>query len=225
MIYLIDSNNKHLYDDILDQMFRQRHKVFVELFGWPLITDGIWEIDQFDNDSAVYIVCVDDNDIVLGAKRLIPSIKPNVLNTIFPKLCEGPPPSSDDTWEVSRFYVTENYEKDQYDAKGTATGELMVAMFQYALKMDIAKITCVTNINIVPGMLKANYELTPLGLPSVVHNDCLFAYAISVNEAILEHIKELKGIDSNNLYRERLFNFPIERKNSIHAVLKQGELQ
>ncbi|OYW44965.1 MAG: autoinducer synthase, partial [Novosphingobium sp. 12-63-9] len=51
-----------LGDRVFRSMFEERKRVFVDLLGWDIpILAGRYEIDQFDDDEAVYIVITDDS--------------------------------------------------------------------------------------------------------------------------------------------------------------------
>lgn len=71
-------------------MFEQRKRVFVDLLRWDVpVLVGRYEIDQFDNDCAVYIVIADAEGEHLASVRLLPTCRDHILGTIFPELCEG----------------------------------------------------------------------------------------------------------------------------------------
>ena len=46
---------------ILDGMYRDRKKIFVDLLGWDVpVVDGAYEIDQFDDEHAIYVVATNE---------------------------------------------------------------------------------------------------------------------------------------------------------------------
>jgi N-acyl-L-homoserine lactone synthetase len=86
-------------------MARYRHRVFVEMLGWPLQTreQGL-EFDQFDREDTMYVVARDACDDVVGTARLLPTTRPYLLRELFPQLLHGQPmPSTPRIWELSRF--------------------------------------------------------------------------------------------------------------------------
>lgn len=90
--------------DIYCKVGEYRHKVFVEMLGWDLQTRDGMELDQFDRPDTLYMVSQDDNGIVNGCARLLPTHRPYLLGEVFPELMQGQPiPCSPDVWELSRF--------------------------------------------------------------------------------------------------------------------------
>jgi len=70
---------------VIDGMFRDRKRVFVDLLKWDVpVVDGEYEIDQFDTDRAVYLIAVDDAGDHLGSIRLLPTDGDHILGSIFP---------------------------------------------------------------------------------------------------------------------------------------------
>lgn len=107
---------------------RYRHSVFVEALGWCLPgRDGL-EQDEFDCDNTVYVFAQDDEQRIVAFARLLPTTHPYPLAQLFPELLDGrAPPSSADTWELSRFSAT---------AAGVgeaASSPLAVALLDHAL--------------------------------------------------------------------------------------------
>ena len=57
MIYLVDRRNRADFNQQLEEMYRQRHQVYAEKRGWKsLLRPDKREIDQFDNEDAVYLM-------------------------------------------------------------------------------------------------------------------------------------------------------------------------
>lgn len=79
---------------VFRSMFEERKRVFVDLLGWDVpVLARRYEIDQFDDDEAVYIVITDDTGEHAGSARLLQTDRPHILDTIFPNLCDGVPPT------------------------------------------------------------------------------------------------------------------------------------
>ena len=87
----------------LRAMYRARKEVFVDLLKWDLpVLAGEFEIDQFDGEDAVYLISAAEDGEHFGSIRLLPTDRPHLLGSIFPHLCDGPPPSGADIWEITR---------------------------------------------------------------------------------------------------------------------------
>lgn len=91
----------------LKEMYSLRSKVFNDRNQWGLPTTNGLEIDSFDSDNAVYIVCVECiSDSVIACWRLLPTTSDYMLNTVFKHLAPSSTTISDPhIWELSRFAV------------------------------------------------------------------------------------------------------------------------
>jgi len=141
MIHIINRFNQHLYADILDQMFQLRHKIFVEKKGWKALEqESEFDIDQFDTDDAVYFLKLDKNDQILGGMRLVPTMRPTQLGTIFKEWCHfEPAPKAADVWEWSRYFIADN--KHRSKAGYPVFYELFFAILEYAVAKKIVALT------------------------------------------------------------------------------------
>src|SRR5918996_3192836 len=89
------------------EMHLHRKHVFVDTMGWRIGPRESWlEVDQFDDDYAVYIIAVGEEDRHLGSVRLLPTTRPHMLSTVFADLCPQSAPVGADIWEISRFLAT-----------------------------------------------------------------------------------------------------------------------
>lgn len=83
-VHVVDETNAADYPDLLDEFFRQRHRVYAEELRWvPLSPDGR-ERDQFDTPDATYLLVVDDNRLIAGS-RMIETDKPHLVSEVFPE--------------------------------------------------------------------------------------------------------------------------------------------
>ena len=70
MIKIVTAENREKFARKLNAMFADRKQVFVDILKWDLpVTEGLYEIDQFDNDDAVYLLAIDENGAHLGSMR------------------------------------------------------------------------------------------------------------------------------------------------------------
>jgi hypothetical protein len=80
-------------DHILRGMFAARESVFIDLLKWDVpVLAGLYEIDQFDNEHARYLVLSDDNDDHMASARLLPTTREHIVGDIFPSFARRPPP-------------------------------------------------------------------------------------------------------------------------------------
>ncbi|MHA6721203.1 acyl-homoserine-lactone synthase [Sphingomonas sp. RS6] len=91
-------------DAVMRAMFEARKRVFVDLLGWDLpVLAGRYEVDQFDDIHARYLILTDSEGRHLASARLLPTERPHLLGSLFAELCDVPPPTGPSTWEITRF--------------------------------------------------------------------------------------------------------------------------
>jgi acyl homoserine lactone synthase len=146
MIIAIDGLNKHLFQPILEDMYRLRARVFADRLGWEVnIEDGM-EIDQFDRLDPGYIVGLDDDLNVISCARVLQTTGPHMLSDVFEAILDGEPPLRSSTvWESTRFCVDTQRLKRKDSAKtvSVATCELMIGILEYSQAAGIEDIITV----------------------------------------------------------------------------------
>lgn len=160
MIEVITRENRHEYNTEMEQMFRQRHRVFVEQLKWdlPLAAGGL-ERDQFDTEDAIYLLSLDHQGNVNGSKRILPTIKPHLMSELFPHMVTGEIPRGNHIWESSRSCISP-------DCRDSGIiGELFLAMVEVGLALSIQQIIFVSSMAFYPTILHAGWGVVPLGLP------------------------------------------------------------
>ncbi|MEC9343913.1 MAG: acyl-homoserine-lactone synthase [Pseudomonadota bacterium] len=110
MIVYVDRKNRHAYRHALLQYHRLRKKVFCDTLGWvPGRPDGI-ETDAFDQCYNVVILDLQESTgMVNGGVRLMPTLGPTLLHTVWSDLLPDPNRyRSPKIWEATRFCVDED---------------------------------------------------------------------------------------------------------------------
>lgn len=93
----------HLHGAAWISHHRLRYEIFVKRQNWKLPhIDGI-EFDEFDTPAARYLLWLDDDGLARGAVRLIPTIRPYMVQKLWPDLLDHAPPEDPAIWEASRF--------------------------------------------------------------------------------------------------------------------------
>lgn len=160
----------------LRSMFEDRKSVFVDLLKWDLpVLDGRFELDQFDNDAATYLIIADEEGDHLGSARLLPTDHPHILSTLFPHLCASPPPSGPGVFEITRFCLSR---RQKSAARLKTRNELVSALAWYALDTAIRTYTGVAEIGWLQQILAFGWNCRPLGIP--VRDDCGMIGALSI---------------------------------------------
>jgi len=155
-------------DRTLRTMFEDRKSVFVDLLKWNVpVIDGRFEIDQFDDENASYLIVAGDDGDHLGSARLLPTTRPHILDSLFRDLCASPPPTGPRVFEITRFCLSR-----RQGANGRrATRNLLVSgLVAHALARGIRTYVGVAEIAWLQQILAFGWECRPLGLPS--RRDC-----------------------------------------------------
>src|SRR4051794_21109235 len=88
----------------LREMFEARKRVFIDLLKWDVpVLEERYEIDQFDDEQATYLIVPDEAGGHAGSARLLETGRPHILDTLFPELCETPLPCGPKVLEITRF--------------------------------------------------------------------------------------------------------------------------
>jgi len=163
---------------ILDAMHRDRKHVFVDLLKWEVpVIDGLFEIDQFDDERAIYLVAADANGEHRGSIRLLPTDGPHILGSIFPDLCEGGVPRSPDIYEISRGCLSMRLRAPE---RLTVRNALTTAVVEFALMHGIHAYTCIADAGWLSQVLALGWDCWPLGLPREIGRSLTGALRIDI---------------------------------------------
>ncbi|MGD0632830.1 MAG: acyl-homoserine-lactone synthase [Beijerinckiaceae bacterium] len=99
----------HHFGDALASQARLRYKTFVAHRGLPHNHYAGLEYDEFDTPAAVYFVWRDKTFTVRGLARLLPTSRPYMMQSYWPELVDGTPPSAPDMWEVTRVCIDRSF--------------------------------------------------------------------------------------------------------------------
>lgn len=166
-------------EPLLQAMFEARKQVFVDLLKWDVpVLGGRYEVDQFDDEHAIYLIAADDAGQHLGSARLLPTSRPHILDSIFPGLCAGDPPRSHDCFEITRFCLGRNQTARQ---RLETRNRLVCALARYALENGIATYTGVAELAWLQQILAFGWRCRPLGLPQLVGGRTLGALRIDID--------------------------------------------
>lgn len=178
MIGLIDSTTDIGTDIVLRNMFVARREVFIDLLGWDVpVLDGRYELDQFDDEHARYLVLADRDLRHLGSARLLPTIRPHILDTLFPALCAGPVPRGPGVFEITRFCLDRSL--NAVERRGVRN-RLVTALVTHALATGIETYTGVAEFGWMRQILAFGWEAAALGQPLPEDGRALGALRIEI---------------------------------------------
>ena len=166
-------------EPLLQAMFEARKQVFVDLLKWEVpVLEGRYEIDQFDDEHAIYLIVADAAGGHLGSARLLPTSRPHILDSLFPSLCAGDPLRGHDCFEITRFCLGRNQtSKGRLETRN----RLVSAIAEYALENGISTYTGVAELAWLQQILAFGWRCRPLGLPQVIDGRTLGALRIDID--------------------------------------------
>ena len=170
----------NLEDRALAGMFEARKQVFVDLLKWDLpVLDGRYEIDQFDDCHARYLIVADADGVHLGSARILPSERQHILGALFPDLCHSGIPIGAGIAEITRFCLGRN--QNAVERRHTRN-RLVSAIVRHALINHIHLYTGVAELEWLQQILAFGWTCRPLGPPRCFAGAMLGALAIEIGD-------------------------------------------
>jgi N-acyl-L-homoserine lactone synthetase len=165
-------------DAAMRAMFEARKRVFVDLLGWDLpVLAERFEVDQFDDQHARYLILADADQNHLASARLLPTTRPHILGDLFAELCDAPPPAGPTTWEITRFCLDRSLRAPERRRWRDA---LVTALAYYALEHGITTYTGVAEQGWLDQVLQFGWHAAPLGAPRTIDGMTLGALRIEI---------------------------------------------
>ncbi|MCW3847923.1 GNAT family N-acetyltransferase [Sphingomonas sp. LB-2] len=171
---MIDSGS----DTAIRAMFAARKSVFVDLLKWDLpVLDGRYELDQFDDSFARYLIITDRDQQHLGSARLLPTARPHLLDTVFPALCDAEPPRGERIWEITRFCLDRRLRAAE---RFSIRNQLVTALVEHALANGVERYTGVAEMAWLQQILCFGWQCRALGEPIRCGRSLLGALEITI---------------------------------------------
>jgi len=173
MILLLNAANRAAFPALMDDMFRARHEVLVEMKGWEELRrpDGR-ESDALDRPDALYLLAVEKGR-VLGGVRFTGTERPTLAAGILPELFEDEPVLGPDVLEMSRLFS--RAETGPGDDLSPLLGEMMAAGAELALIIGARGWLTIADLGLAQGLLAWGAHLEPLGLPRRTRDGAMMA--------------------------------------------------
>lgn len=169
---------KRCGDRTLSAMFEDRKSIFVDLLKWDVpVLDGRFEIDQFDDAHATYVIIADGDGDHLGSARLLPTTRPHILGSLFAGLCAAPPPAGPAVAEITRFCLSR---RQNAASRRRTRNRLVTALVWHALENGIRTYTGVAEIAWLQQILAFGWNCRPLGAPQHLQCGLVGALAIEI---------------------------------------------
>lgn len=178
-MFFIHDGDSAASDAVMRAMFEARKRVFVDLLGWDLpVLAGRYEIDQFDDPHARYLILSESGRNHRASARLLPTTRPHILSDLFAPLCDEAPPTGPDIFEITRFCL----DRDLRAAERRHWRDALVTgLAGYALEHEIRTYTGVAELHWLKQILAFGWRATPLGPPRTLDGMTLGALRIDLD--------------------------------------------
>lgn len=166
-------------DAVLRAMFEARKRVFVDLLKWdvPVLADA-YELDQFDNPDADYLILADRENRHRASARLLQTDRPHILGGLYPFLCDGPVPSDPIVREITRFCIEPNLARPERRA---VRNQLVTALVEHAINTGLAGYTAVAGANWFRQIVGFGWRCRALGPETRIRGERLVALEIEIS--------------------------------------------
>lgn len=148
-------------DAALRGMFVARKEVFIDLLKWdlPVLADR-YELDQFDDEQAEYLIVADADGRHRASARLLRTDRPHLLGGLYPHLCDGPVPAGPTIREITRFCLDRHQSASE---RRSVRNQLVTALAEHALRNGITDYTGVAELAWLAQILRFGWQCMPLG--------------------------------------------------------------
>ncbi|MET3523924.1 acyl-homoserine-lactone synthase [Mesorhizobium abyssinicae] len=177
MIRLITGIADPRNQDLLEEHYRLRHKIFVGERGWAaLARPDQREIDAYDTPNTIYVLSIEDGHVV-GGYRFLPTTAPHLLDDHYSQLVDGPVPRGRGIHEWSRFFIR----KDRRGGK--LFGQLIGSVPGACKLLGISSLTSVIEPNWLSRFEAASFHYRLLGPLIEAAGNQLAAVQIDIQKA------------------------------------------
>ncbi|MBB3356273.1 acyl homoserine lactone synthase/acyl-homoserine lactone synthase [Novosphingobium sp. BK486] len=167
----------------LRAMFAARKRVFVDLLGWDLpVLAGRFEVDQFDNPCAEYLVLADTDGNHCGSARLLRSDGPHLLGDLYAHLCPAGVPCGPGIREITRFCLDPALGAV---ARRKTRNQLVTALAEHALAHGIAAYTGIATHAWFEQIARFGWVCRKLGPAGDLRASDLVALQITIDDQTL----------------------------------------
>ena len=178
MIHLVENHYTHPDRRLVETMFEDRKRLFVDLFGWEVpVIDGRFEMDEFDRADTIYVIAANADGTHAASMRLMPSTRPHLLGCKFAHLCPGGVPVDQSTWESARLCLPQRHGAE---LRRQLRNALISAMIDFALGREIDRFTGVIPENFRKEVLSMGWLAEALGPAVHIPGGPVGAFAIHV---------------------------------------------
>ena len=203
MLQIIEGKDRQRHAELFETVFRARYQTFVVDRCWSLPTRRGLEIDQYDNDRAVYIVDFDDAGHLQGSVRLTPTVTDSLTADYYPHLSDGGTALRDAFVYEGTRYMASPREKTPHGNRDVKA-RILGAMTEWAWSFGVRHIQTVIDAALLRSFMQVNSKTFALG-PShpygggkgVPGGGTCLAIRLPVTERAINEIRNYGALESS----------------------------
>ena len=192
MLRIIYGTDVGRHPDLMREVFRFRHRIFVEEKGW----NDLWnssgeERDRFDDEHTVHQILMDEG-VVVGYQRLIPTVRTHLLTSVLSHLCADPTPCGPAVYEWTRFCL-EPSRRETFPRRNGAFLHLAQGVVEWGLANGVRTTTVVIDCRLMIIGMQLRFRVRPLGFPKRIGREEVVALELGFSEETLDAIHAARG--------------------------------
>jgi acyl-homoserine lactone synthase len=194
MVMLFSQSELLKNHDISEKVYRFRHHFFVDHLKWEALRKpDSREIDEFDDESAIHLVGI-ENDTVVSYTRLIPTTGPHLLRDIYPEILQGAPcPTGPTIWEWTRCAVSPD-RRDGRSGTDATSARILLATAEACLYLGIEALLIETHPLLMTRAIEIGWHVRPLALPTEYGGSPIIPIYAGVDENTVAQSRQVLGI-------------------------------
>jgi acyl-homoserine lactone synthase len=188
MIFIVNAENRRLFEFELLEMHRQRKTIFVDRIGWrvPIVAD--MEIDQYDREDTTYLIAkTEASGPVLASARLLSTLGPHLMLDLFRDSSRSHTLRGPAIWEVSRFCAAPAVRSRR--ARINWLWEIICGVIETALLFGIERVTFAANAALLPLAIGCGWDATQLGPTMRDGDDEVTPVAVAITPEGLRNVR------------------------------------
>lgn len=191
MITIIAGADVAKHPELMEDVWRLRHEVFVDEYGWSDIArpDGR-EIDRFDDEHAAHFLCHLDGELV-GYSRMLPTTRPHLLSDVYPHLCDEELIRDPQVWEWTRYAVAKPH-RGRGRKLGPVANELLTAIVAWGLQNDRRSMLIQMNPLWMLVLVQLQFKPRPLGIIQKMDGADVLAVQCGFDRRTLARLREMQ---------------------------------
>lgn len=189
MLHVVARDNRALYQREIAEFHRLRKAVFVDELGWQIpVTDDGLEIDQYDDERAVYGFSFDHNNDLTMACRYRPADDRSLLMDVFPHaIAPGTPdPTGAGVWEITRGICLETGGA-RHNRRRRACQ--MITPLELTRAAGGTKCIAFTEVRLLPGLIGLGWRVKLLGDPIDYGAGIGIAFEVDASDVAIAKIR------------------------------------